>query len=142
MSAGGFKHLLITHPSPFVAHVEIARPQARNALHEPLWVEIGACFDGLARDADTRAIVLSGQGKAFCADIDLKVAMEMFGTLCEFFNGHDCEKSRRKRKCRCKSARNAHATPSAEGTVRPKCDLALSEAGHSGGAWRVHWRWY
>src|SRR3954449_12040570 len=56
-----------------VAHVELSRPEALNALSTQLAVELTDVMTGLAGDGGVRAVVLSGAGdRAFCAGADLK----------------------------------------------------------------------
>ncbi|TMS34999.1 hypothetical protein L596_002486 [Steinernema carpocapsae] len=76
-----FETLLISRPAPFVAHVQLNRPDRRNALNNAMWEEIPKAINALAVDPDTRAIVVSGNGKAFCSGIDLQDMQhqEMFG---------------------------------------------------------------
>lgn len=66
-----FETLKVTTPKPFVAHVELNRPDRMNALNFTLWHEIGMCFDELNTSEDVRSVVLSGAGKHFTAGIDL-----------------------------------------------------------------------
>ena len=54
-----------------VARVMLARPDVRNAFNERLIADLAAAFAQLGADASLRAIVLGGQGKAFCAGADL-----------------------------------------------------------------------
>ena len=54
-----------------VEHVELNRPQVRNAFNEDLIAEITAWAAHAAQDMDLRAVVLSGAGSAFCAGADL-----------------------------------------------------------------------
>jgi methylglutaconyl-CoA hydratase len=54
-----------------VARVTLARPEVRNAFNAQMIADLTACFGGLARDQALRAIVLEGQGKAFCAGADV-----------------------------------------------------------------------
>jgi enoyl-CoA hydratase len=51
--------------------VTLARPPA-NALDIGMTEEIADAFERLATDDSARAAVLTGQGKAFCAGLDLK----------------------------------------------------------------------
>lgn len=68
---------LLTFPHPFVAHVEINRPQKLNAFTEPMWQEMGSLFRALSHDPEVRAVVLSGAGeRAFTAGLDLQAASE------------------------------------------------------------------
>jgi 2-(1,2-epoxy-1,2-dihydrophenyl)acetyl-CoA isomerase len=50
-----------------VATIAFARPQAYNALTAQLMQSLQATLKDLARDPAVRALVLTGEGKAFCA---------------------------------------------------------------------------
>lgn len=54
-----------------VATVRLNRPEALNALSEPMKDEMGALFAELARDTSVRAVVLCAAGPAFCASGDV-----------------------------------------------------------------------
>lgn len=54
-----------------VADVRLARPEKMNALDPAMFAAIAATIDRLADMREVRAIVLSGEGKAFCAGLDL-----------------------------------------------------------------------
>lgn len=60
-----------------VAHVSINRPQKANALHMPAWEELKAIAEELSDRKDVRVMVLSGEGKLFCAGIDLELLMSV-----------------------------------------------------------------
>jgi len=66
-----FETLNVTRPKEFVVHVELNRPEKRNAQNRALYTEMRECFSQLGGDPDCRAIVLSGAGKMFTAGIDL-----------------------------------------------------------------------
>ena len=55
-----------------VATVVLARPDAMNAQTRESRRELIAALKGLARDSGVGAIVLTGEGRAFCAGQDLK----------------------------------------------------------------------
>lgn len=55
-----------------VASVALNRPEVRNAFHPQMIQEITKAFKALNKDKTVRAIVLSGQGKSFCAGADLE----------------------------------------------------------------------
>jgi enoyl-CoA hydratase/carnithine racemase len=55
-----------------VADVRLNRPQKMNALSPAMFDAILAAGERLAREADLRAVVLSGNGNAFCAGLDLE----------------------------------------------------------------------
>lgn len=48
------------------------RPDQLNALSRQLVEDLHAFYDELARDTETRVVVLRGAGRAFCAGLDLK----------------------------------------------------------------------
>ncbi len=60
-----------------IATVSIDRPQKVNALHQAAWEELKSAFDMLSAQKDVRVIVLSGEGKLFCAGIDLELLMSV-----------------------------------------------------------------
>jgi enoyl-CoA hydratase len=55
-----------------LAVVTLNRPDAMNALSVALRREITAAFVELQRDPETRVVILTGAGRAFCAGFDLK----------------------------------------------------------------------
>ncbi|MDB5885336.1 MAG: Enoyl-CoA hydratase [Polaromonas sp.] len=50
----------------------LSRPAAFNVLGEDMLAALQAALDAVARDESARIVVLSAQGKAFCAGHDLK----------------------------------------------------------------------
>ena len=63
-------HIELLREGP-LATVRLNRPDALNALSEPMKDELGALFTELARDATVRAVVLCAAGRAFCASGDV-----------------------------------------------------------------------
>jgi methylglutaconyl-CoA hydratase len=61
----------IRRPQPHVAEVWLNRPEVRNAFNDGVVAELTQTFRRLGAEADLRAIVLGGHGKAFCAGADL-----------------------------------------------------------------------
>ena len=57
----------------YVAHVRFNRPDKSNALHREAWNEMKQIFSELDQSKEVRSIVLSGEGKHFCAGIDLSL---------------------------------------------------------------------
>jgi enoyl-CoA hydratase/carnithine racemase len=53
-----------------VAHVKLNRPDKRNGLDVAMFRELAAAGEELATDKSLRAVVLSGEGKGFCAGLD------------------------------------------------------------------------
>jgi enoyl-CoA hydratase/carnithine racemase len=64
--------LLERNDTGAVAHLRMNAPEKLNALSDAMLAALQAEFDALAEDRSIRAIVLSGEGKAFCAGHDLK----------------------------------------------------------------------
>ena len=54
-----------------VAHVQMCRPDEFNSMNKAFWSELPHLIDTISNDASARVIVLSGQGKHFCAGMDL-----------------------------------------------------------------------
>ena len=54
-----------------IADVRLARPDKMNALDPAMFEAIGATIDALAERTDVRCVVLSGEGRAFCAGLDM-----------------------------------------------------------------------
>ncbi len=54
-----------------VARVALNRPDVRNAFDDGLIAELDAAFRELGEDDTVRAILLSGEGKVFCAGADV-----------------------------------------------------------------------
>jgi enoyl-CoA hydratase len=54
------------------ATVTLSRPQALNALTPALLEELGDAFERLSREPDVVVVVLTGEGRAFSAGVDLK----------------------------------------------------------------------
>lgn len=69
-SYDGFQCLAVSHPRPFVLHVQLNRPDRLNALNTQMWREVGECFRRASLDSDCRAVVLSGAGRLFCSGLD------------------------------------------------------------------------
>lgn len=61
-----------------VAHVQLARPDKRNALDMAMIDALAEAADNLSTRADVRCVVISGQGASFCAGLDL-AAMATIG---------------------------------------------------------------
>jgi enoyl-CoA hydratase/carnithine racemase len=54
-----------------VADVRLSRPDKMNALDPAMFDALLATCGGLSKDRGLRAVVLSGEGRAFCAGLDL-----------------------------------------------------------------------
>jgi enoyl-CoA hydratase/carnithine racemase len=59
-----------------VTHIELNRPERLNALSRQTLLELNACLDSVEENAEVRAVVISGAGRAFSSGFDLKEQME------------------------------------------------------------------
>ena len=65
-----FKHVQIRREGA-VEHLELNRPEVRNAFNEDLIAELASWASHAAADAGLRVVVLRGAGPTFCAGADL-----------------------------------------------------------------------
>ncbi|KAL2095535.1 hypothetical protein ACEWY4_007683 [Coilia grayii] len=66
-----FSTLVISRPANAITHVELHRPEKRNAMNRAFWSEMVDCFNQIASDSECRVVIVSGAGKMFTAGIDL-----------------------------------------------------------------------
>ena len=62
-----------------VATIRMNRPEVRNAFNEAMIDELARAFQAVDADAAVRAVVLAGEGPAFCAGADLNWMKKMSG---------------------------------------------------------------
>jgi len=70
-----FSTLKINITDKKILHVQLNRPRQLNALNEELFEELGKLFCDFTKftdEHDIRAVILSGNGKAFSTGLDLK----------------------------------------------------------------------
>ena len=60
----------ITRDGP-VAHLRLTRPEASNALTLDFWRDFGPALQALDQTGEIRALVISGEGRNFCAGMDV-----------------------------------------------------------------------
>jgi enoyl-CoA hydratase/carnithine racemase len=60
-----------------VAEVRLNRPDKLNALDQAMFEGLAAAAQQMADDRSVRAVVLSGEGRAFCAGLDFASFMSM-----------------------------------------------------------------
>lgn len=58
-----------------VATIAFNTPKSLNALHQKMRLELMALIDEIEQDDDVRVVVLTGEGKSFCAGADLSEGM-------------------------------------------------------------------
>jgi len=70
---GDYKFLLF-HNEQGTATIRLNRPETYNALNDEITFELQRVLNDVARDESVRVVVLTGEGKAFCAGQDLKAS--------------------------------------------------------------------
>lgn len=64
--------LTISNPEPHITEVRFNRPDRLNAISFELVTALHDAFDTIAADNDCKVVILTGEGRAFCAGLDLK----------------------------------------------------------------------
>jgi len=71
--------MLLVDKKGGIARVTLNRPEVRNAFDDSLISELKKAFDEIGGDPSVRAMVLAGNGPAFCAGADLNWMKRMAG---------------------------------------------------------------
>src|SRR5277367_2547427 len=61
-----------------IATITLARPEKLNAFNTTMRHELLAAFDDIDADDDVRAVIVTGDGRAFCAGADLSAGGTTF----------------------------------------------------------------
>jgi enoyl-CoA hydratase/carnithine racemase len=72
MHVGGKSARINVESRPGIEIVTLTRPEALNALDEAMTQQLLGYFSGLSERHDVRVVILRGEGRAFCAGLDLK----------------------------------------------------------------------
>jgi enoyl-CoA hydratase/carnithine racemase len=59
----------------YIATITLNRPEAMNALTRELYAELEQAFRKAHADPETRCVILTGEGRAFCSGDDVKQIM-------------------------------------------------------------------
>jgi enoyl-CoA hydratase/carnithine racemase len=57
--------------------LRLNRPKVLNALRKQTLLELGSALDDFASDSRSRALIVTGEGRAFCAGGDAKAMAKM-----------------------------------------------------------------
>jgi len=68
--------VLLAHRESGVLTLTLNRPERRNAIDGPMWEALRAGFERARDDPETRVVVITGAGGAFCAGADLSAKRE------------------------------------------------------------------
>ena len=66
----------LEHPEPGIALLRLCRPRPLNALTDNMVAAIGRLLDTVHADPQVRVLIITGEGRGFCAGFDLSLAAE------------------------------------------------------------------
>jgi enoyl-CoA hydratase len=78
-----------------IATIRLNRPEKANAMSATMWQEIRKAFDWVDTTPEARVAVLQGEGKLFCAGIDLQMMMGINADVRNDCDGRTREAMRR-----------------------------------------------
>ena len=67
-----YNNVLVEQRKDGITFLTLNRPEKRNAMSPELHHEMDDALENLAVDSDTKVVIITGAGKAFCAGQDLK----------------------------------------------------------------------
>src|SRR5437763_8774743 len=70
----------LDHPEPGIALLRLDRRKNLNALTDATVAEIGRLLDVVSADHSIRVLVVTGEGRGFCAGFDLSLAADAPGS--------------------------------------------------------------
>lgn len=70
----------LEHPQSGIALLRLDRPAQLNALTDDAVAELHRLLDRVAADTSTRILVITGEGRGFCAGFDLSLAADAPGS--------------------------------------------------------------
>src|SRR4051812_39680785 len=68
------EHLVVERGDDGVVLLRLDRPERLNALTDGMVAALARWLDALATDASARVLVITGNGRGFCAGFDLSLA--------------------------------------------------------------------
>lgn len=78
MTTPKYETLEVSWAAPHVWHVKLNRPKKLNAMNDQFFKDLRKCFTDANEQEDLRVIILTGNGKHFCAGLDLMEYGPMF----------------------------------------------------------------
>ena len=55
-----------------IATIKLNRPKVLNAMNKQLWLDFQAALEDAGNDPDVKALIITGEGRAFSTGADLK----------------------------------------------------------------------
>jgi len=75
------KDFVTYHREGHVGFITLKRPEKRNALNPAVWSSLDSAIGLAEEDGDVRVVILQGEGKSFCAGLDLSPENELFSVV-------------------------------------------------------------
>ncbi len=69
------------HREGHIGTITLNRPEKRNALNPKVWKVLDEAIAEAEGDAEARVVLLRGNGKSFCAGLDLSAENELFSAI-------------------------------------------------------------
>ncbi|MBU1056662.1 MAG: enoyl-CoA hydratase/isomerase family protein [Proteobacteria bacterium] len=63
---------IIYDKSAMIATIKLNRPKVLNAMNKQLWIDLQAALDDAGNDPNIKALIITGEGRAFSTGADLK----------------------------------------------------------------------
>lgn len=79
--ARDFREIKFDHPEPAIARITLARPKQMNAYSTRLCEEMADAIEVYLRDDIARVLIITGEGRGFCAGGDVSGADDAHGNL-------------------------------------------------------------
>lgn len=79
MSRRDYTTIRIDKDGEGITWLYLNRPAKRNAMNPPMHEEMVRALEEISRDDDTRVLVLTGAGEAFCAGMDIREHFRALG---------------------------------------------------------------
>lgn len=70
----------LSTPEPGILQISLNRPEQLNALSHDVLTRLATIFDEAKKDDTVKAILLTGEGKGFCAGADIKQLAALSGS--------------------------------------------------------------
>lgn len=75
------KPMVTYHRQGHIGYLTLNRPDKRNAMSVTFWHSLGRAVELAAADDEARVLILRGEGKSFCAGLDLSPENELFAAV-------------------------------------------------------------
>lgn len=73
--------LVTYHREGFLGWITLNRPEKRNAMNLALWTSLDTAIEAAEKDLEARVVLVRGNGKSFCAGLDLGPENEIVSAI-------------------------------------------------------------